>query len=165
MCQFIEDQYTWLLDINFDDKENILNFWYYSKNKQEPRMSDRFTEEGSDLQLPLAIARDVSALYDDLKSCNLEKDLGYYLLKNQEYRHILRRVLICEKLPYSEIQDNTTSKTLIPVDMIRLKLSFFGAIKFDPRSDKWLRICMFQGAPLPTDLKSFDNHWIYNSLN
>ena len=37
--------------------------------------------------------------------------------------------------------------------------------KFDPRSDKWLRICMFQGAPLPTDLKSFDNHWIYNSLN
>ena len=53
----------------------------------------------------------------------------------------------------------------MPIDMLRLKLSFFGAIKFDPRSDKWLRICMFQGAPLPSDLKSFDNHWIYNSLN
>ena len=62
VCELIEDQYTWLLDINFDDKENILNFWYYSKNKQEPRMSDRFTEEGSDLELPLAIARDVVPL-------------------------------------------------------------------------------------------------------
>ena len=144
MCQLIEDQYTWLLDINFDDKENILNFWYYSKNKQEPRMSNRFTEEGSDLELPLAIARDVSALYDDLKSCNLEKDLGYYLLKNQEYRHILSRLLIFENLPYSEIQVITISKTLIHVDMLRLKLSFFGATRFDPRSDRWVRITMYQ---------------------
>ena len=164
VCQLIEDQYTWLLDINFDDKENILNFWYYSKNKQEPRMSDRFTEEGSDLELPLAIARDVSALYDDLKSCNLEKDLGYYLLKNQEYRHILRRVLICEKLPYSEIQDNTISKTLIPVDMIRLKLSFFGATRFDPRSDRWVRITMYQGAPLMREISKSDDTWSYKKI-
>ena len=41
----------------------------------------------------------------------------------------------------------------MPIDMLRLKLSFFGAIKFDPRSDKWLRICMFQGAPLPKNFK------------
>ena len=164
VCQLIEDQYTWLLDINFDDKENILNFWYYSKNKQEPRMSDRFTEEGSDLELPLAIARDVSALYDDLKSCNLEKDLGYYLLKNQEYRHILRRVLICEKLPYSEIQDNTISENIVPIDMLRLKLSFFGALKFDPRSDKWLRICMYQGAPLMREISKSDDTWSYKKI-
>ena len=164
VCQLIEDQYTWLLDINFDDKENILNFWYYSKNKQEPRMSDRFTEEGSDLELPLAIARDVSALYDDLKSCNLDKDLGYYLLKNQEYRHILRRVLICEKLPYSEIQDNTISKTLIPVDMLRLKLSFFGATRFDPRSDRWVRITMYQGAPLMREISKSDDTWSYKKI-
>ena len=164
VCQLIEDQYTWLLDINFDDKENILNFWYYSKNKQEPRMSDRFTEEGSDLELPLAIARDVSALYDDLKTCNLEKDLGYYLLKNQEYRHILRRVLICEKLPYSEIQDNTISKTLIPVDMLRLKLSFFGATRFDPRSDRWVRITMYQGAPLMREISKSDDTWSYKKI-
>ena len=164
VCKLIEDQYTWLLDINFDDKENILNFWYYSKNKQEPRMSDRFTEEGSDLELPLAIARDVSALYDDLKSCNLDKDLGYYLLKNQEYRHILRRVLICEKLPYSEIQDNTISKTLIPVDMLRLKLSFFGATRFDPRSDRWVRITMYQGAPLMREISKSDDTWSYKKI-
>ena len=53
----------------------------------------------------------------------------------------------------------------MPIDMLRFKLSFFGALKFDPKSDKWLRICMFQGAPLPTELKNIKNQWIYNSLN
>ena len=37
-----------------------------------------------------------------------------------------------------------------------------GALKFDPRSNKWLRICMFQGAPLPEQLKNYDDHWVYN---
>ena len=48
---------------------------------------------------------------------------------------------------------------------LRLKLSFFGAQKFDPRSDKWLRICMYQGAPLANELKKSDDTWIYNSIN
>ena len=91
--------------------------------------------------------------------------IGKFLTKNNHLRHVVRRAFIAEKFPYSEIQDNTIGSNLMPIDMLRLKLSFFGAIKFDPRSDKWLRICMFQGAPLPTDLKSFDNHWIYNSFN
>ena len=73
----------------------------------------------------------------------------------------MRRVFITEKYPYSEIQDNTIGSKLIPIDMLRLKLSFFGAVKFDPRSDKWLRICMFQGAPLPNELNSFNQYWIY----
>ena len=88
-----------------------------------------------------------------------------FLIKNSDLRHVIRRVFIVEKFPYSEIQDNTIGKNIVPIDMLRLKLSFFGAIKFDPRSDKWLRISMFQGAPLPNDLKNFDDHWIYNSLN
>jgi len=24
---------------------------------------------------------------------------------------------------------------------------------------------MFQGAPLPNELKKFNDHWVYNSLN
>ena len=53
----------------------------------------------------------------------------------------------------------------MPIDMLRLKLSFFGAVKFDPISNKWLRISMFQGAPLPNVLKKFNDYWVYNSLN
>ena len=164
VCNLIEKQYTWLLDINFDQKDNVFNFWYYSKNKQEPRMSDRFSEEGADLELPLAIARDIHQLYLELKTMEFGSDLGTYLLKNQLYRHVLRRVLICEKLPYSEIQDNTISKSLIPVDMLRLKLSFFGATRFDPRSDRWVRITMYQGAPLMKEIQNSDDTWSYKKI-
>ena len=164
ICQLIEKQYQWLLDVNFDEKENIFNFWYYSKNKQEPRMSDRFSEEGAELELPLAIARDVHALYRELKTENPNEDLATYLLKTQQYRHILRRIFICEKLPYSEIQDNTISKKLIPVDMLRLKLSFFGATRFDPRSDRWVRITMYQGAPLMKEIDKSNDTWSYKKI-
>ena len=67
ICQLIEKQYTWLLEVDFKEKENIYNFWYYSKNKQEPRLSDRFSEEGAELELPLAIARDIQNLYKSLE--------------------------------------------------------------------------------------------------
>ena len=87
------------------------------------------------------------------------------LIENNDLRHVIRRAFIIDKFPYSEILDNTIGENLMPIDMLRLKLSFFGAIKFDPRSDKWLRICMFQGAPLPNQLKNFDDKWVYNSLN
>ena len=78
---------------------------------------------------------------------------------------MVRRVFITEKFPYSEIQDNTIGSKLMPIDMLRLKLSFFGAVKFDPKSDKWLRICMFQGAPLPEELKNSKDNWVYGSIN
>ena len=58
------------------------------------------------------------------------------------------------------------SKTILAGILLGLHFSlFFGAIKFDPRSDKWLRISMFQGAPLPNELKNHSDYWVYNSLN
>jgi hypothetical protein len=164
ICNLIENRYEWLIDINFEKKDNIYNFWYYSKNKQEPRMSDRFNEEGAELELPLAIARDINLLYKQLKNHDSKEHLSNYLLKSQEYRHVLRRIFICEKLPYSEIQDNTISKSLIPVDMLRLKLSFFGATRFDPRSDRWVRITMYQGAPLMKEISLSDDTWSYKKI-
>ena len=91
--------------------------------------------------------------------------IGKFLMENKDLRHVVRRAFIIENFPYAEIQDNTIGSNLMPIDMLRLKLSFFGAVKFDPRSDKWLRINMFLGAPLPNELKNFNDDWIYNSLN
>ena len=161
--KIIEKKYPNILDINFDQKESQQNFWFISKNKEEPRLADRFEEHGSELEQPLAIARDIKKLYEKLF---LEKEnltIAQFLSSNSEFRHVIRRAFIVEKFPYSEIQDNTIGKDIIPIDMLRLKLSFFGALKFDPRSDKWLRICMFQGAPLPTELKNYDEQWVYKT--
>ena len=159
----IENRYPEILKINFEKQENQKNFWFISKNKEEPRYADRFKENGSELEQPLAIARDIKKLHEVLLISKNSLTIDKFLIENSELRHVVRRAFIIEKFPYSEIQDNTIGEEVIPIDMLRLKLSFFGALKFDPRSDKWLRICMFQGAPLPTDLKNFDQQWVYNS--
>ena len=159
----IEKKYPNILEINFEKKENNQNFWFISKNKEEPRLADRFEEHGSELEQPLAIARDIKKLYEILLVSKNSQTVSDFLIKNSDLRHVIRRVFIVEKFPYSEIQDNTIGKNIMPIDMLRLKLSFFGALKFDPRSDKWLRICMFQGAPLPHELKNYDEQWVYKS--
>ena len=158
----IENKYSEILKINFEKKENNLNFWFISKNKEEPRLANRFDENGSDLEQPLAVARDIKKLYENLLVSKNNLTIAMFLSNNADLRHVVRRAFIVEKFPYSEIQDNTIGKEIVPIDMLRLKLSFFGALKFDPRSDKWLRICMFQGAPLPEQLKNYDEHWVYN---
>ena len=159
----IKSKYSNILSFDFKKKENNKKFWFISKNKEEPRIADRFEEQGSELEQPLAIARDIKKLYEKLLTANNGMTIDKFLSDNQDLRHAVRRAFIIEKFPYSEIQDNTISEITIPIDMLRLKLSFFGALKFDPRSDKWLRICMFQGAPLPNELKNYDDHWVYNA--
>jgi hypothetical protein len=111
----------------------------------------------------LAIARDIKKLYERLLPLKDNLKINQFLIDNSDLRHVVRRAFIIEKFPYSEIQDNTIGENLVPIDMLRLKLSFFGALKFDPRSDKWLRICMFQGAPLPNELKDYDEQWVYKT--
>ena len=165
LIAILEKNYSYILTLDFKKKEHQKKFWFISKNKEEPRLADRFEEKGSDLEQPLAIARDIKRLYEKLLLLRKSVKISEFLNKNSDLRHVVRRAFIIEKFPYSEIQDNTIGENLVPIDMLRLKLSFFGAIKFDPRSDKWLRICMFQGAPLPNELKNFDEQWIYKSQN
>ena len=62
----LEKKYPNILTIDFKKKENHKKFWFISKNKEEPRIADRFEEQGSDLEQPLAIARDIKKLYHRL---------------------------------------------------------------------------------------------------
>ena len=161
----LENKYSDMLKFDFTKKDNNQNFWFISKNKEEPRIANRYYDEGYELEQPLAIARDICKLYEKISNKKNSLKIGKFLLDNNDLRHVVRRAFITDKFPYAEIQDNTIGSNLMPIDMLRFKLSFFGAVKFDPKSDKWLRINMFQGAPLPNDLKNFNEFWIYNSLN
>ena len=158
----LETKYNEIIKIDFSEKENNQNFWFISKNKEEPRIANRYKEEGHELEQPLAIARDIKKLYIKISNEKNSLTIGKFLINNNDLRHVVRRAFIIEKFPYAEIQDNIIGSNLVPIDMLRLKLSFFGAMKFDPRSDKWLRITMFQGAPLAKELNNLDEHWMYN---
>ena len=161
----LENNYSDILKLDFTKKENNYNFWFISKNKEEPRLGSRFEVGGSELEQPLAIARDIKKLYERLIVTKNVLSIAEFLIENNDLRHVIRRAFIIEKFPYSEILDNIIGNNLMPIDRLRFKLSYFGAIKFDPRSDKWLRICMFQGAPLPNQLENFDDKWVYETLN
>ena len=163
--KILENCYKSIIKIDFKVKNSNANFWFISKNKEEPRIANRFEENGANLEQPLAIARDIKRLYEKILKAKQSSTIAEFLIYNDDVRHVVRRAFIVEKFPYSEIQDNTIGASLVPIDMLRLKLSFFGAVKFDPRSDKWLRINMYQGAPLSNELKNSSDNWVYNALN
>ena len=121
----IENKYKDILKIDFTKNENNLNFWFISKNKEEPRLANRFDEVGAELEQPLAIARDIKKLYELLSVTKNSWTIAKFLSTNNELRHVVRRAFIVEKFPYSEIQDNTIGQKIMPIDMLRLKLSFF----------------------------------------
>ena len=161
----LENNYKSIIKIDFNKKSSNFNFWFISKNKEEPRVANRYEERGAELEQPLAIARDIKKLYEKITKTKQSSTIAEFLLNNDDVRHVVRRAFIVEKFPYSEIQDNTIGASLVPIDMLRLKLSFFGAVKFDARSDKWLRINMYQGAPLSHEMKHSNDTWVYDTLN
>ncbi|MGI9390234.1 MAG: hypothetical protein ACR2O1_09280, partial [Boseongicola sp.] len=94
--------------------------------------------------------------------CSENASIADFLESHPEHRRIVRRAQLASKAPYSEIRDNLICAELMPIDMLRCKLSFFGATRFDPRSDRWVRITMYQNAPLPHELFTLpEDDWIY----
>jgi hypothetical protein len=57
---------------------------------------------------------------------------------------------------------NVLHKDALPMHLLRCKLSMFGATKFDPRSDRWVRVTLFQGAPLFDEIHS--DEWLFPLL-
>ncbi len=147
----IERDYAWALKTDYARTEAMARFWYVSEEKLEPRLGERYAEPGAELEQPFAVGRDVAALYRGLKETTHDSLAGF-LLAYPEHRHTARRVQIAARYPYAEIRDNLISAKMVPIDLLRCKLSFFGATRFDPRSDRWVRITMYKDAPFPDEL-------------
>lgn len=152
MADCIKDSYSWALDYHYKDHNECARFWYVSEDKLEPRLGERHSEPGQEQELPLDIGRQVSQLAKQLTSWNKDTPIAEFLLLHPQYRNIVRRLQKTINKPFAEIQDNLISAELMPIDMLRCKLAFFGANRFDPRSDRWVRISLFQGLPYPDEL-------------
>jgi hypothetical protein len=100
----------------------------------------------------LAIARDIAALSRALEAEPVATSVADFLLRHPEWRHVIRRAQIAARHPYAEIRDNLIDASMRPIDLLRSKLAFFGASRFDPRSDRWLRISLFAGESFPEDI-------------
>ncbi|MFT7556487.1 MAG: hypothetical protein ACI9LO_002815, partial [Planctomycetota bacterium] len=150
--EIIETQCQWAISVDYDEPFNRARFWYYSAEKLEPRVGERFDEPGAEYEEPLCIGLFISQMYDCIADWDVDKSIAEFLLAHSEHRHITRRLQNLATHPYAEVQDNLIAGDMLPIDLLRCKLSFFGATKFDPRSDRWVRICMYQDAPYPHEL-------------
>lgn len=152
----IDTQYDWTGDIDFDSAEEQARVWYVSEEKLEPRLGERAEEPLEPYEQPLSPGRDAVRMRRDMATFDGAASLGAFLLQHPEHRHMARRLQLVGRLAYGEIRDNTIAAGMVPIDLLRCKLSFFGATRFDPRSDRWLRITMYKGAPFPDELHSLD---------
>jgi hypothetical protein len=144
--------YDWALGVDYADCKASSRFWYVSEDKLEPRLGERFDEPGSDRELPLDIGRQAAALHKILEGFPDTAPIAGLLLEHPEHRSMVRRVQLTATRPFAEIRDNLIDANMLPIDMLRCKLACFGASRFDPRSDRWVRISLFQNTPYPDDL-------------
>jgi hypothetical protein len=160
--ELLQKSFSWALEIDFTDPEKQRRFWYYSEEKLEPRFGDRYADPGAEQEMPLAVGRDVYLLNKKLKSISADISVGKFVQDYPEFRHIVRRVQTVVRFPYAEIRDNIVDAEMRPIDLLRFKLAFFGASKFDPKSELWTRITLFQGAPLPEGLSASEaEEWAF----
>jgi hypothetical protein len=163
--EIVEDVYGFALELDWASPDNNARAWYVSEEKLEPRLGERFEEPIEPYEQPLSPGRDAARMHTDILAWQGQGTVAAFLLRHPQHRHIARRAQIAARLPYSEIRDNTISAALLPIDLLRCKLAFFGATHFDPRSDRWVRINMFQNAPFPHELAQGDpDDWSYPPL-
>ena len=165
LIKIIKDKYCWALKIDIKNPDENFYFWYTSQAKLEPRLGATQIDHGKEKQLPFDIPQQVQNALKILTKLPDDMTGAEAMILHPEIRNILKRVIINENFPFSEIQNNLVGKKVRPIDLLRCKLSFFGATKYDPKSNLWTRITLFQGAPLPHQLQEENaTEWLFPYL-
>ena len=165
LIKIIKDKYSWALKIDITKPDENFYFWYTSQAKLEPRLGTTQIDHGKEKQLPFDIPQQVQNALKILTKLPDDMTGAEAMILHPEIRNIIKRAIINENFPFSEIQNNLVGKKVRPIDLLRCKLSFFGATKYDPKSNLWTRITLFQGAPLPHQLQEENaTEWLFPYL-
>lgn len=159
LLEIIEDKYDWALAIDFSKYESKGVFWYRSEEKMEPRLGQTNIDMGMEKEMPLGIGRLVRECYDLLQHYNTispEQNVAHFIMQCPNHSGIVARIQTMAQSRYGDIRENLVHSDVLPIYLLRCKLSFFGVSKFDPRSRLWVRNTMFQGAPLISDFGNAD---------
>lgn len=159
----IEQHYGWALAYDFSDVQAQHFFWYRSAEKEEPRLGMRSEEPGAEKEMQLGIARNIQrchvAVLEHLRG-QPQALTAHFLIAQPSFKGTVRRLQGMAQSAYGEIRANLLAQDMLPIHLLRCKLAFFGAGKFDPKSSRWVRITLFQGAPLVSDIgQPFEDDW------
>lgn len=155
--QIIETHFDWAIQEDYSRAEARYWFWYQSAEKEEPRLGVRGKEAGEEKELSLAVGPRVQGAYQALcavlKAGPRSRTIDL-LMASPEHMSIVRRIQAMANTEYGEIRANLWHRDMKPMHLLRAKLSFLGAHRFDPRGDRWVRVAFFQGAPILSDFDS-----------
>lgn len=159
----IEQRYDWALSYDFSDVQAQHFFWYRSAEKEEPRLGMRSEEPGAEKEMQLGIARNIqrchAAVLEHLRE-QPQALTAHFLIAQPALKGTVRRLQGMAHSTYGEIRANLLAQDMLPIHLLRCKLAFFGAGNFDPKSSRWVRITLFQGAPLVSDIgRPFEDDW------
>ena len=152
--QILETHFDWAIHADYDCEDARYWFWYQSAEKEEPRLGVRGEELGEEKELALAIAPTAQRVYRDLIELLDEQPRALtvdLVMAFPEHMRVIRRIQTMAATVYGEIRANLWHRDMKPMHLLRAKLSFLGAHRFDPRGDRWVRVTFFQGAPLLSD--------------
>ncbi len=151
----IKSHYSWVDQYDFDKPSDDYYFWYYSENKEEPRLGIKTEDAGIENQMPIGIAKEISYCIKLLERSidNEIENVAEFLGVHPRMRSIVKRIqYMGQDENISDIHMNALGEDVLPTDLLRCKLALLGATKFDPKSDRWVKVTFFQGAPLSKDL-------------
>jgi hypothetical protein len=157
--RMIESGFAWALEYDPKNPDHKYWFWYRSVEKEEPRLGVRAEEPGAEKELTLGIGPRIYRTYQLLDAFLDRSPRGSvveFLMAHPGQKECVRRIQTMGATAFGEIQANLWHRDMKPMHLLRTKLSFFGASRFDPKSDRWVRVTLFQGAPLFGEL--FSDH-------
>lgn len=163
LLEILKEEYSWALDIDFNDSRQISKFWFYSQSSGEPRRGVRGTDKGEQAEHPVGIARDVKNAYQDLLKAGPGISVGEFLVTHPQHWGIIERVQTVAHYPYAEARVNALAEDYVPLDLQRFQLAIYGMENFNPQSTDWLRVTLFSGAPTLDDISEglIEDDWLF----
>lgn len=163
LCDLIESEYRWALEYDLSGAEANHFFWYRSAEKEEPRLGERAMEPGAEKEMQLGIAHNIQRCHRALLAYREQHPrqlTAHFLLALPQFKGTVCRLQGMARCAFGEIRANLMDRSMLPIHLLRCKLAFFGAGKFDPKSSRWVRITLFQGAPLVSEIgQPFPDDW------
>ena len=159
----LTSDYDWALKTDFADPMERHYFWYYSEGKEEPRRGPRFEEFGAGLEMRLGFGYQVHRLAAELQRWDDDTSIAEFLIKRPEVAQHRAAHSNPAALPLWRDPRQSSGHGL-PAHRSCCAASSpsSGPQGFDPRSDLWTRITMYQGAPLPHELEGVDaDDWAF----
>lgn len=131
-------RYGWVRDLERAADVDRTHFWYRSSENGENRRGERAVDPGVERETFVDVASAIRELTDCLAAYSRQAPMAEFLLAHPHLTGIVGRVLLADRVPYTEIRANLVSRDFAPADVIHYFLTGLGIQQAQPASELWV---------------------------